>query len=679
MSNPFLESAALLHGAYPFDRIATEHYLPAIEVQLKSAQAEIDRICSQEKPADFENTIDALECASDALDWTTSCYYSMKIADGDEEMHDLAKVIQPKLAAYANDVALNEGLFNRVKAIYDQRAHLALTTEQQTVLEKHYKSFVRNGALLEQDKKQQLREIDEALSKLSPVYSENVLKQTNAFNIHVTDESEVAGLPATSLAAARAAATERGHDTGWVFTLDMPSFFPLMKYADNDTLRKKMWMGYGSRCVGGEFDNSDNIREITRLRYERAQLLGYSDHANYVLEERMAGSPEQVHAFFERLLQAVAPAAKDDLEAVKAFKKECTGDDTITPWSFSYWSEKLKQQRYDFDEEQLRPYFKLENVVEGVFEHARRLFDIQFTELTELPVYHPDVTVYEVTDNCSGDFIGLFYTDFFPRPTKQTGAWMSPLKEQGLREGQVQRPHIMNVCNFTKPTADTPSLLSLDEVETLFHEFGHALHGLLSECRYRSVAGTNVHWDFVELPSQIMENWLFEEEGLALFARHYETGETIPPEFIRKIRDAAQFQAAAIAIRQVFLGKLDMSYHCGDPRGIADIATHETTSTEGTRLFDPVAGTATSHSFLHIFSGGYSAGYYSYKWAEVLDADAFELFKQHGIFDPETAKAFRKHILSRGGSENPMDLYKQFRGREPDPDALLRRDGLLST
>ena len=676
-TNPLIDRPELPHGAYPFDQIEIEHYLPAVEHELAQARAEIARIGDQPEAPNFVNTIEALECSDDGLEWVTSCFYSMKGAEGPEALHALANDIAPQLAAYSNDVALDEKIFQRVKALYEQRSNLDLSTEQQTVLEKHYKGFARNGALLSEADKQKLRDIDEECSRLSPLFTQNVLKQSNAYEYHVTDEAELAGLPASSLEAAKATATERSKESGWVFTLDMPSYYPLMKYADNASLRKTLWTAFGSRGTGGEFDNTENIRRLAQLRYQRAQLLGYKDHASYTLEERMAGSPEQVDTFYTRLLEVVAPAAQKDLEEVRKFKQDATGSDELNPWDFSYWAEKLKQQRFDFDEELLRPFFKLENVIEGVFEHAHRMFNLAFKENSELPKYHEDVTIYEITDVDSGDFIGLFYTDFFPRANKQTGAWMSPLKSQGLREGRVQRPHVMNVCNFTKPTADKPSLLTLNEVETLFHEFGHALHGLLTECRYRSVSGTNVYWDFVELPSQIMENWLYEKESLNLFAHHYETGEVIPESYIEKIRAGSCFMSGSVALRQISLGKLDMSYHVGDPSSISDIHTHELEATQGTRLFDPIKGTAISPSFLHIFAGGYSAGYYSYKWAEVLDADAFEFFQEQGIFDKAVAQSFRDHILSRGGAENPMILYKRFRGREPDPDALLRRDGLL--
>ncbi|MFT5123616.1 MAG: peptidyl-dipeptidase Dcp [Verrucomicrobiales bacterium] len=674
--NPLLTPTTLPHGAYPFDQISDEHYLPAFEHALEVSRSNIEAIRSDAAAPDFENTVVALESADDLLDWVSSGYYDMKITIGTELMHELDQTISPMLAAYRNDLALDEALFARVKVLYDQQDQLDLNTEQHQVLTKLYKFFARNGALLDETGKKRLREIDEALSKLSPQYQQHVLKEMNGYELHVTEEADLAGLPESSLDMAKTVAEEK-KKAGWIFTLQMPSYYPFMQYADNRNLREQIWRAFSGRCVGGENDNSEVIRQMVQLRHERAQLLGYPSHAAYTLEERMAGTPQTVYAFYDRLIEVVRPAAEKDFAAVRALKAELSGNADFQPWDFSYYSEKLKQRTFDFDTEALRPYFKLENVVEGVFEHARRLYKLEFVETNAVPKYHPEVTTYEVRDRDSGDFIGLFYTDFFPRDTKQNGAWMSPLKEQGLRDGQVQRPHIMNVCNFTKPAAGKPSLLSLDEVLTLFHEFGHALHGLLSDCTYRSIAGTNVYWDFVELPSQIMENWLMEIEALNLFARHYETGEVMPPELIDKLRASARFNAGIINLRQIFLGKLDLSYHDGDPSGIDDIAAHEWAATQGTHLFDLVPGTAVSHSFLHIFAGGYSAGYYSYKWAEVLDADAFEMFKEEGIFNPETAARFREHILSRGGSENPMELYKRFRGREPDPEALLRRDGLI--
>ncbi len=676
--NPLLTPSPLPHGAYPFDRISDPDYLPAFEQALVVSRANIRAIREQEAPPDFDNTVHALESADELLDWVSSGYYDMKITIGSKAMHELDLTIAPMLAEYRNDLALDEGLFARVQAVYDQRDSLDLDPERQQVLSKLYTFFARNGALLDGAGKDRLREIDEAMSRLSPRFQQNVLAEMNRYQLPLTDEADLAGLPETSLGMARATAEEKGQD-GWVFTLQMPSYYPFMQYADNRALREQLWRAFSARCVGGENDNSEVIRELATLRHERARLLGYASHAAYTLEERMAGNPETVYAFYERLLKVVRPAAERDFEAVRSLKAELTGDTDFQPWDFAYYSEKLKQRTFDFDTEALRPYFQLENVVEGVFEHARRLYKLDFIETGEVPKYHPEVTVYEVRDRDTGDFIGLFYTDFFPRETKQSGAWMSPLKEQGLRGGKVQRPHIMNVCNFTKPAAGKPSLLSLDEVLTLFHEFGHALHGLLSDCTYRSVAGTNVYWDFVELPSQIMENWLMEIEALDLFARHYETGAPMPPELVEKLRASARFNAGYQNLRQIFLGRLDFSYHDGDPGGMEDLAAHEWAATQGTYLFDQVPGASVSHAFLHIFAGGYSAGYYSYKWAEVLDADAFELFKEEGIFNPETAARFRGNILSRGGSENPMVLYKRFRGREPDPEALLRRDGLIET
>ena len=453
-----------------------------------------------------------------------------------------------------------------------------------------------------------------------------------------------------------------------------------MTYSDHSDLREKLWRAYNTRAFGGKYDNSQLSKQIAKLRHERAGLLGYRSHADFVLEERMAESSIRVRDFLERLIEKSRPAAERDIKQVEALKKQAGGklaNEPLQPWDYAYWSEKLKMRDYEFDEEVLRPYFKLENVIEGAFEHARQLYGLKFKELKNIPVYHPDVTVYEVVDEDTGRHMAVFYADFFPRKGKRSGAWMTSYREQGLQNGKVERPHVSIVCNFTKPTPTKPSLITFDEVRTLFHEFGHALHGILSDVTYVSLGGTNVYWDFVELPSQIMENWTLEKEALDLFARHYETGEPIPAELTKKIKDTSKFQAGYFSLRQLNFGILDMAWHSMDPSQIGDIEDFERQATERTTILPRVAGTNVSVSFSHIFAGGYSAGYYSYKWAEVLDADAFEYFKEKGLFNRDVARAFRENILSKGGTKHPMELYKKFRGREPDPDALLRRDGLI--
>lgn len=664
--------------ATDFAQIQTSHFLPAIERGIEVAQTRLQAIKSQTAAPSFTNTVLAIESATEELEQVSGVFFNLLGALSDDEMQKLAKQISPKLAAYNSDLLLDAALFQRVKSVWDARDNSpALQGEERQLTEKVFKRFARNGALLSDDKKAQLRSLDQELSKLSPEFSDNVLKATNSFEMHLTEAAELEGLPESAIDAAAEAAKERGK-TGWVFTLHQPSIAPFLAYAAKRELRQKLWHAYNARALD---TNPALVLRIVQLRDQRARLLGYKTHAHFVLEERMAETPEQVASFLARLLQKVKPAAERDLAEVKAHKKQVTGDDSFMPWDYAYWSEKLKMKLHDLDDEQLRPYFKLENVIAGVFEHARRLYRIEFRERNDLPVYHPEVKTYEVVESGTNRHIGLFYADFFPRASKRSGAWMTSFREQGLfqhiADNKVLRPHVAIVCNFTKPTATQPSLLTLDEVKTLFHEFGHALHGLLSDCNYVTLAGTNVHWDFVELPSQIMENWVTEKESLALFAKHYETGAVMPDDLIEKIRKSSQFQAGYFALRQLNFAMLDLAWHTVDPTTIQDVVSFERSATAGSALFAPTEGTSTSTAFSHIFAGGYSAGYYSYKWAEVLDADAFEYFKAKGLFDQEVARAFRDHILSRGGTEPPMQLYKKFRGREPDPDALLRRDGLI--
>ena len=508
------------------------------------------------------------------------------------------------------------------------------------------------------------------------IFGENVLKSSNAFSLELNDEQDLVGLPESVREQAAQVAKDKGEEGKWMFTLDMPSYIPFLKFAENSALREKMWRAFMARAFEDEFDNREVLREIAALRDRRAKLLGYKTHAEFVLEERMAEEPDKVMDFLKRIFKVAKPAAEKDLAALKELRQELEGNSDIFPWDVTFYSEKLKKKLFDLDENMVRPYFSLEKVVDGVFEHAKRLYGLTFVKRDDLPVYHEDVWVYEVR-NEKNEFVALFYADFFPRESKRTGAWATTFRTQGTYEGEVKRPHAAIVCNLTKPTASKPSLLNLDEVETLFHEFGHALHMMLSKCTYRSLAGANVYWDFVELPSQIMENWVKEKESLDLFASHYESGEKIPAELIEKIKTSAKFQAGYYSLRQLNFGFLDMAWHSTAPEEIDDVVAFEVEKTKETNLFGYEPGTLSSSAFGHIFAGGYAAGYYSYKWAEVLDADAFEYFKDEGIFNKEVADAFRENILEKGGSEHPMILYKRFRGREPDPDALLRRDGLL--
>lgn len=690
-TNPLLRHSQLSHEANHFDLFKKEHFLPALEIAVQEGKANLDRIRNCQNEASFENTVLALELASEQVSHVGQIFFNLLGTNSDDDLQAMARDISPKLADFSSDVLLDANLFQRVKSVWDKRANLQ--GEDLRLTEKTYKDFARNGALLDDKAKASLRAIDQQLSSLGPEFSENVLKATNAFKLFLSDRSDLEGLPPSVIEAAAYSASQAGEPGKWLFTLHGPSLVPFMTYSARRELREKVWRASNAKAFRDSFSNASNLLKIVALREERARLLGFRTHADFVLEERMAETPDKVTAFLGRLLEKSMPAAQREKQDVAALKKAETGSDELMPWDFAYYSEKLKQKLHDLDEEELRPFFKLENVVEGVFEHARRLYGLKFKEIQGLPVYHPDVKVYEVVDENNQRFMGLFYTDFFPRESKRGGAWMSTFRDQGMSEGSVKRPHVTIVCNFTKPTETKPSLLSLDEVSTLFHEFGHALHALLSDCRYVSIGGTNVYWDFVELPSQIMENWVKEKEALDLFAVHYETGEKIAKDLTDKIRASAQFQAGTQSVRQTQFALLDMAWHSlnqsevtaligGSQSASIDenatrVAQFERQITDRVRLLPYIEGSNSSCSFSHIFAGGYSAGYYSYKWAEVLDADAFELFKERGLFNAATAAQFRNHILARGGTEHPMELYKKFRGREPDPDALLRRDGLI--
>lgn len=676
-NNPLLMPFTAKDQAVPFDQIKVEHYLPALDEAITLAKNNIAKIKANSATPDFENTIVALETVSEKADVIATIYGNLESAHSDDAFQALATEIYPKLTALASDVSLDEEIFKRVKAVYDNRNAMKLTAEQTRLLEKTYLSFVRNGALLSPEQKETLRQIDQEMSVLGPKYSENVLKATNSFEMFLDKHEDVAGIPEGVLEGAAAAAEAKGKKGQWFFNLQIPSYLPFMTYANNRALREKMSKAYSSRAFGGEFDNQEILKKIVTLRAKRANLLGFKTHAEFVLAERMAKDPGTVSAFLQKLLKASKAAGQRDVSEVQAFAAQLDGIPELKPWDFGYYSEKLKEEKYAFNEEDLRPYFKLENVVDGVFAHAKQLYGLTFKENKDIPVYHPEVKAYEIYEEKSGKYMGLFYTDFFPRETKKGGAWMTQFRGQGLIGGELKRPHVSIVCNFTKPTPTKPSLLTYDEVRTLFHEFGHALHGMLSDVTYQSLSGPNVYWDFVELPSQIMENWAGEKEGLDLFARHYETNEPMPEDLIKKLKASQQFQAGYASCRQLQFGMLDMAWHTADPSLIKDVDAFEEMATAETRLFPKVPGTNSSVSFSHIFAGGYSAGYYSYKWAEVLDADAFEYFKEEGLFSPEVARKFKEFILSKGGTEHPMDLYKKFRGREPDPNALLRRDGLI--
>ncbi|CAE80927.1 M3 family metallopeptidase [Bdellovibrio bacteriovorus] len=676
-TNPLLQPFKNKDQAVPFDLIKVEHYVPAVEEAIKMAKENVAKIKANPEAPDFENTIVALEAASVHADQISTIYSNLEVAHADEALQALAKDIYPMLTALSSDISLDSEIFARVKAVYDKRESLNLNLEQTRLLEKTYLSFTRNGALLNAADKETLRQIDQELSVLGPKFSENVLKATNSFEMLLDKKEDVDGLPEGTLEGAAALAKAKGHDGKWIFNLQIPSYLPFMTYAKNRALREKMWRAFSSKAFKGEFDNQANVLKIVELRDKRAKVLKFTTHADFVLAERMAKNPKTVMDFLNKLLAASKNAGLKDVQELTEFANKLDGLTEIKPWDVAYYSEKLKEERYAFNEEDLRPYFKLENVVEGVFAHAKKLYGLTFKENKEIPVYHPEVKAYEIYEDASGKYMGLFYTDYFPRETKKGGAWMTQFRSQGLIDGEMKRPHVSIVCNFTQPTPTKPSLLTYDEVRTLFHEFGHALHGMLSECTYPSLSGTNVYWDFVELPSQIMENWVGEKEGLDIFARHYETNEPMPAELIEKLKRSQKFQAGYMSCRQLQFGLMDMAWHSTDPGTIKDVDAFEELATAETRLFPKVDGANSSCSFGHIFAGGYSAGYYSYKWAEVLDADAFEYFKEKGLFNQEVAKKFKDNVLSRGGTEHPMDLYKKFRGREPDPNALLRRDGLI--
>ncbi len=680
--NPLLIDSQLPFGAFPFDHLKNSHFMPALNESLSVTRKNLDvirRDHDQQVSVNFENTILALETASEKLSRVSSIFFNLLGTNSDDELQQMAREISAKMADYSSDLLLDAKIFARVKSVWDLREQLGLQAEELKLTEKTYKEFVRNGGLLGTKEKENLREVDRELATLSPEFSDHVLKATNDFKLFLEDKSQLAGLPESAIEAAAEAAKGAGREGTWLFTLHAPSYLPFMTHSSVRELREKFWRASASRAFRDKSDNEKIAIRIAQLRHERATILGYSSHAAFVLEERMAETPEAVNRFLDSMIRKASGAAKRDLDRVSELRSQDpdSGGGEIMPWDFLYYSEKLKMKVYDLDQELLRPYFKLEDVVAGVFAIAKRLYNLEFKAVPNVPVSHPDIKTYEVSDASQGRHIGLFYADFFPRDSKRGGAWMSSFRDQGLQGGKVERPHITIVCNFTQPTPTQPSLLTFEEVKTLFHEFGHALHGLLSDCHYVSLAGTSVYWDFVELPSQIMENWASQKEALDLFAKHYQTGEKIPQPLVQRIRDAEKFLAGYSAMRQMQFAALDMAWHSSDLKNVTDIAEFEKNVTDRVRLLPYIEGTNSSCSFSHIFNGGYSAGYYSYKWAEVLDADAFELFKEKGIFNGEVARRFRDNILSRGGTEPPMELYKKFRGREPDPDALLRRDGLI--
>ena len=697
--NPFFnKNYHTPHNTAPFNRILLEDYEPAILEGIRQDDAFIQRIIDNPEPPTFDNTI-AITTPDDMLERVTKVFFNLLSAETNDEMDELAQKMSPILTEHANNIIFNKRYFERVKAVWEQYHQPStltpqpspptppsprpLTPEEQMLLEKAYDGFIRAGAALDEAGQTRLREINNQMSLLTLQFSQNRLKATNAYQLHITDEADLSGLPDSAREAAALAAKEQGKE-GWLFTLQAPSYGPFITYADNRELRRQMYMAKNTICVQGTpFDNETLVAQIVNLRQERAKLLGYKTFADYVLKERMAETADNVYHLLDQLLEAYMPTAHKEVQEIEDMAHRLEGENfELQPWDFSYYGHKLKKERYDIDAEMLRPYLQLARVKEGVFGLATRLYGITFRENKDIPVYHPDVQAYEVLDQ-DGSFLAVLYTDFYPRKGKQAGAWMTSFKEQWIgpsdedpKRMENSRPHVSLVMNFTKPTETKPALLTLGEVETFLHEFGHALHGIFANTRFASLSGTSVYWDFVELPSQLMENFAVEPDFLNTFAAHYETGEPIPADLIQRIIDSRNFQVAYACIRQVSFGLLDMAYYTLTEPFSADVKAFESKAWERAQLLKEIPGTCMTVQFGHIMSGGYAAGYYSYKWAEVLDADAFAVFKEHGIFDRETAQRFRDCILSRGGTEHPMTLYKRFRGSEPTIDALLKRNGI---
>lgn len=676
--NPFFENTHTPHDTVPFDRIAVEHYAPAIRRGIECQNEEIDAIINNPEPADFHNTILALEKSGQLLHRVEVVFDNLLSAETNDAMQELAKELMPLLSEHANNITLNERLFERIKTAYEHRNNEPLTAEQRKLTEDTYEGFVRSGANLQGADKEKYRELSRQLSLLTLQFSENNLKETNDYQLVLTDEAQLKGLPQSAIDAAAETAREKQQE-GWVFTLHAPSYVPFLTYAADRDLRKEIYMAYNTKCThANACNNLDIVKQLVNTRLALAQLLGYKDYATYKLERRMAQNSANVYHLLDQLLEAYKPTAQKEYAEVQALAREEQGADfTLMPWDWGYYSQKLKDRKFNLNDEMLRPYFELENVKKGVFGLATRLYGITFQKNPDIPVYHKDVEAFDVFDK-DGSFLAVLYTDFHPREGKRSGAWMTSYKEQWIDEktGENSRPHVSLVMNFTKPTQDKPALLTFGEVETFLHEFGHSLHGMFANTTYASLSGTNVYWDFVELPSQFMENFAVEKEFLHTFARHYQTGELIPDELVQRIVDSHNFNAAYACLRQVSFGLLDMAWYTRTTPFEGDVMAYEKQAWARAQILPSVEGTCMSTQFSHIFAGGYSAGYYSYKWAEVLDADAFSLFKKQGIFDQKTAFSFRENILSRGGTEHPMTLYKRFRGQEPTIDALLIRNGI---
>ena len=675
MQNPLLTESTLPYGAPRFDQIKTSHYLPAFRKSIDEAKAELDAIIACPDAPTFDNTIVALEEQGLKLERVSSIFYNILEADSNEKLQAVAEKIAPMMNEYSMYVSLNEKIFERVKAVWEARESLTLDTDQAQLLEDSYKGFVHNGANLSPEDKKTFSELNEKLSLACLQFGKNLLAATNAFKMQLTDEADLEGLPESARQSAADAAAAAGME-GWLFDLSYPSYGPFMKYSARRDLRERMYRAYNTRALGGDSDNTEVVRTIVSLRMQIATLLGYETYADYALEHRMAKNPDKVNAFLQQLLAPSLPAAERETAEIFEFAKANGFEDScLREWDFSYWAERYRAQKYDFNEELLKPYFRLENVIPAVFDLAGRLYGLQFEERPDIPGYHEDVKVYDVKDE-NGRHMALFYADFFPRASKRGGAWMTEFRGQSIVDGVELRPFISIVTNFTKPTSSAPSLITHDELTTFLHEFGHALHGMLAEGRYGSLTGTNVARDFVELPSQIMENWAYEPEYLNTFARHYQTGELIPQEYIDKIVASQNYLAAYYQVRQLRFGILDMAWYDRSSMPEEGILDFERKVLAPSSVLPMTEGCAISPSFNHIFAGGYSAGYYSYKWAEVLEADAFSLFREKGIFNREVSGSFRDNILSRGGSEDADILYRRFRGHDPEPEALLRKLGI---
>ena len=674
--NPFLDGKESIYGTFPFGVLKNEHYEPAFRQAITLQNEEIRQIVENTEPPTFENTIEALEKSGALLSTVANVFFNLNSAESNDEMMEIAQQVMPLLSSHQNNIVLNAPLFDRVKKVYAVKDAIKLTAEQQQLLKKSYLSFANNGANLNAEQKEEYRALSEKLSQLTLNFGQNVLIETNKYEMLIEDEADLKGLPADFIASAKAKAEEK-EKAGWLIDLSAPSYISFMKYAENRSLRQELYRAYGSRAFHtGDNGNKEIVKEIVNTRIRLAQLLGHINYATYELQEKMAKTPENVYNLLNNLSAAYSATAKAEVDEAEAFARKSEGEEfKIMPWDWSFYSEKLKSEKFNIDDNILKPYFELESVKKGVFGLATKLYGITFTKNNSIEAYHPDVEAYEVR-GANGELCAVLYVDFHPRAGKRPGAWMTEFKAQSRREGKRVIPQISIVMNFTPAMGDTPSLLTFDELETLLHEFGHALHGMLSDVTYESLAGTNVYQDFVELPSQILENWATEKEFLDQFAVHYQTKEKIDSKIIKKMVEAANFNTGYACLRQLSFGFLDMAWHTLQTPFDGEIDRFEQSAMETVKLLPVIDGTCMSSAFNHIFAGGYAAGYYGYKWAEVLDADAFSLFKQNGIFDPATAKSFLDNILSKGGSEEPMTLYVRFRGTEPSIDALLKRNGV---